>query len=60
LKLEGTEDALLEVLQERRPGPHVMAIAAWAIGQITGEAPTPPAPRLNQGDWIIQKLDIRR
>jgi len=55
LRLSAAKAALEKILNQDRPCRQVMHAAAWAIEQITGTAPSIPAPRVRQGLWIIAK-----
>jgi hypothetical protein len=55
LKIPAALDALGTLLSEERPCLLVMQTAAWAIQEITGQAPPKiPSPKVNQGNWIIR------
>ena len=46
---------LRDVLQVTRRDRNVMRCAAWALGQITGQAPAIGEPATYQGDWIVRE-----
>ncbi len=50
---------LRKLLTEIRPGWKTMYACAWAIQEITSTTPNIPKPRINQGEWIIKKLQGR-
>ncbi len=47
----------LETILSERNGRQLIAVSAWAIGQITGKTPDLPEPMRNQGQWIATVLE---
>jgi HEAT repeat protein len=47
----------VRVMFDRRETRTTMNIAAWAIGELTGETPEIPQPIQNQGNWILRELE---
>ncbi len=58
MKIKSALPALQTILNQERPGKDLMTAAAWAIQQITGQAPQIPQPRSRPGSWILTKLDM--
>ncbi len=58
MKLKSALPALRRIVNQERPGKDLITAAAWAIQQITGQAPQMPQPRSRPGPWIISKLDM--
>jgi len=56
LGLKDALDDLSKTLADNRQQPRVMQAAAWAIQELTGEAPEIPAPLPYRGPrWIVRK-----
>jgi len=57
MRINSAVPALQKILNEERPGWKMMRAAAWAIQTLTGETPSIPNPKTNQGrDWIITRI----
>jgi HEAT repeat protein len=55
-KLAPAEPAV-RMMFDRRETRLTMAVAAWALGELTGKTPEIPQPVQNQGDWILKEIE---